>query len=202
MILKNKYILAFTFYGYACLLYVSAQKKLLGGFIMAEVGHWRIYINLPEDRGYKGSLSLYNEEGNYVFGCDCLGRGSNYEVIGGDHWDWWLSNADTPTGDYEGSIIGPKTPASKFGPYDRVNMVALYKGDHADIAAHSGDHRSGIMIHGGDLETNPSTTWYPLKPTLGCIRVSNDDQETLTDLISSYGGSGLVQVRGVQKEKS
>jgi hypothetical protein len=81
-------------------------------------------------------------------------------------------------------------------------MVALYEDDHADIAAHSGVQRSGIQIHGGDPETNSSLSWYPLKPTWGCIRISNDDQETLTDLISSYGGSELVQVRGVQKEKS
>lgn len=166
---------------------------------MPELGYWRIYINLPSNRDKKGTLSLYDENGRYVYGCECLGRGSGSAVSSGNNTDWWLENADTPTGDYEGRIIGVGSPTSSYGPYSRVNMTALYNGDHADIAAHSGDYRLGIMIHGGNPETNTSASWYPLRPTYGCIRVSNTDQKNITDLIKSYGGTGLVQVRGAQR---
>ena len=50
--------------------------------------------------------------------------------------------------------------------------------------------RSGIWIHGGDPSTDPSATWYPLRPTYGCVRISNSDQNSLqnkiNNLISNY----------------
>ena len=170
---------------------------------MPELGYWRISIALPENRDNKGTLYLYDPDGQNTFICECLGRGSNHEDNDFDHTDWWKTNADTPTGVYSGSIIPPASDTAAYGPYKRVNMVACYEEDHADIAAHSGYFRSGIQIHGGrEGRSTPDQPWYPLWPTYGCIRVSNDNQNTIISLIESYEGTGKVEVKGLQKDKS
>ncbi|MOA70291.1 hypothetical protein D3C78_1990670 [compost metagenome] len=53
------------------------------------------------------------------------------------------------------------------------------------------------MIHGGDAATDSSTSWYPLRPTYGCIRISNANQNTLISKIATAGGSGKVTVNNI-----
>ncbi|MDF2547728.1 MAG: hypothetical protein K0R93_2626 [Anaerosolibacter sp.] len=151
---------------------------------------WSIEINLPENRDYKGTLKMY-ANGSVVHTCDCLGRGSECP----DHTQWWATNGDTPTGSYDGSLVGAGSPTSSYGPYRRISLDPI--GGHALQAEQAG--RSGIMIHGGDPAT--SGTWAPLRPTHGCIRVSNSDQKTLADLVSAYGGTGYIGIYGTQKER-
>lgn len=38
--------------------------------------------------------------------------------------------------------------------------------------------RDGFLIHGGDAAA-VGGSWYPLRPTLGCIRITNADQLVL-----------------------
>lgn len=152
---------------------------------------WSIEINLPEDRDYKGTLVMYSN-GYVVYACDCLGRGSECP----DHTKWWATNGDTPTGSYSGTLIAaaPAADEYSYGPYKRIDFTAL--GGHALQAQTNG--RDGIMIHGGGAAT--SGTWYPLRPTHGCVRVSNEDQKNLADLVTRYGGSGYIGIYGTQKE--
>lgn len=154
---------------------------------------WSIEINLPENRDYKGTLKMY-ANGSIVHTCACLGRGSECP----DHTEWWNTNGDTPTGSYDGTLIDPSDEADygSYGPYNRIYLEPT--GGHALEAAEAG--RSGFMIHGGTAAT--SGTWAPLRPTHGCIRVSNTDQLKITDLVAEYGETGFVAVYGPQKEQS
>jgi hypothetical protein len=153
---------------------------------------WAIEIDLPENRDYKGTLTMYHN-GNTVHTCDCLGRGTNCAANDYDHTKWWIIDGygDTPTGSYNGTWKSPSSDTGSYGPYGRVNLVAI--GGHALECG-----REDIQIHGGDPAT--SGTWKPLKPTYGCIRVSNDDQEIISNLVESYGGTGYVGVYGDQRE--
>lgn len=49
--------------------------------------------------------------------------------------------------------------------------------------------RSEIMIHGGSPATHLSLSWYPLRPTYGCIRLSNADQKALIDILVRHGSN-------------
>jgi hypothetical protein len=154
---------------------------------------WSIEINLPENRDYKGTLKMY-ANGSVVLTCPCLGRGSECA----DHTEWWVTNGDTPTGSYNGTLVEPSSEDEygSYGPYRRVYLEPA--GGHALEAEQAG--RSGFMIHGGTAAT--SGVWKPLRPTHGCVRVSNTDQEKIANLVSRYGGSGYVAVYGPQKEQS
>ena len=73
----------------------------------------------------------------------------------------------------------------KYGVYKYVAMTGV-----SGVIISSG--RSGIWIHGGRYPcSNTSATWYPLSPTLGCVRIAPTNQQSLqnniTSLISSTG---------------
>ncbi len=155
--------------------YSDYQGTLLtqrqGAYPDTVYGYWQIDVLLPKNRDYKGTLYLYRAEGDLVSSCECLGR-SVYNT------SMWEVNGNTPTGTYTGYLDGPCSPSSSYGPYKVINMTGV-----SGVIVQSG--RSGIWIHGGDRETDSSRPWYPLRPTYGCVRISNDDQEALQNSITS-----------------
>ncbi|OAB33011.1 L,D-transpeptidase [Paenibacillus glacialis] len=157
---------------------------------------YRISATFPSDRDKHGTLELYDSSDTLIFGpVPALGRGSNKPENGHDHRLWKLKNADTPTGEYEASIIEASPDVSTYGPYQRVMLYPAIMGN-AKIAEDNG--RKDILIHGGDPETDSSKEWYPLKATYGCIRVSNEDQKKLIEaIVVSGGGSGKVMITDV-----
>lgn len=151
---------------------------------------YHIIVNLPgyDRRDYKGVLKMYNDSGALVFGpVDALGRGDRDD---NNEANWKLTDANTPQGVYGASVAAAGTPESSYGPYKRVAMTPFISGDITQTT------RSGFYIHGGDPAT--SGTWAPLRPTHGCIRVSNDNMKALLDAISKVGGgTGKVTVQNV-----
>jgi hypothetical protein len=160
-------------------------------------------IDLPENRDKKGKLTIYNDKGEQVCkkdGYEALGRGSNRKENDNNHTKWWKKNADTPTGKWNGKIIAPGTDTKKFGPNERISMEPVE--GHAKEAS----GRSGFQIHGGAPEKNKKRSWYPLRPTLGCIRVSNEDMAEIIKKIKGLikhgeNEEGPIEVKGPQKEK-
>lgn len=148
--------------------------------------NYHIMASFPTNRDNKGTLTMYNSAGKLVFGpVDALGRGSNDAANNNDHSNWKLKNADVPTGVYETTVVGVGSPSSSFGPYKRVWFNNVVSGNSL-IAQNNG--RDEIMIHGGDPATDSSLPWYPLRPTYGCIRLSNANQSVLINAIASAGG--------------
>lgn len=156
---------------------------------------YHIIANFSSNRDHKGTLKMYDGNGNLVFGpVEALGRGTSYDDYNdGDHSKWWMQRADTPTGVYNASVTGPGSPESSYGPHKRINMDPV--SGNALIAEQNG--RSEFQIHGGDPETNSGATWYPLRPTYGCIRISNSNQNALINKIEEVGGAGKVTVNNI-----
>lgn len=140
-------------------------------------GRWRITVELPDQRQYKGTLTLYNASGERIHSCECLGRS-----VSNDAPD--VLRGNTPTGECIGYLAGPDLITYSYG-YNKYIRLDPVSGDMKDFT-----WRSGFLIHGGDPSTQTGTTWYPLRPTNGCIRVSNADQaaleEYITDLDANY----------------
>ena len=134
-------------------------------------GPWSIIVTLPQNRNYKGSLSLYHANGALQRTCECLGLAEGNGSMS-------VENGNTPTGTYRGELYPESSNTYSYGPYRRINMVGL-----SGIAKTSG--RTGIMIHGGDPATNTSLPGYPLRCTHGCIRVTNSNQKALVDLVDT-----------------
>ncbi|MFF2912412.1 L,D-transpeptidase [Paenibacillus sp. NPDC057934] len=158
--------------------------------------NYHIMANFSSNRDNKGTLKMYNSAGTLVFGpVPALGRGSNDPANGNDHTQWKKKNSDVPTGEYETSVIAANTPASSYGPYKRVWLNPALSGN-AKIAEDAG--RDEILIHGGDLTTDSSLTWYPLRPTYGCIRLENSNQKALIDAITNAGGGkGKITIANI-----
>jgi hypothetical protein len=170
---------------------LSSKKKKKWRFYLMS---YHIIANFSADRDYKGVLKMYNGSGTLVFGpVEALGRGSNHADNDFDHSNWDMTNGDTPTGGYNASVVDAGTPSSSYGTNKRVLMDPT--SGNALIAEDNG--RTGIMIHGGDAATDSSATWYPLRPTYGCIRLSNANQATLISKIATAGGTGIVTVNNI-----
>lgn len=139
-------------------------------------GKWSIRISFSSNRAQFGTLTLYNASGTSQMSISCLGK-SAYG------YNMYTTNGDTPTGTYTGYLYGPVPPESSYGPYQVVAMDGV-----SGVIVSSG--RSGIWIHGGDAASTGAST-YPLRPTYGCVRISNSNQSilqtTITNLTSSTG---------------
>ncbi|KXG75534.1 L,D-transpeptidase [Thermotalea metallivorans] len=144
--------------------------------LISALGTWHIDVYLPINRNYKGHIYLWDASSECRMYAECLGRSASnasmYEYQG-----------NTPTGEYTGYLYGPMSNTSSYGPYKVVKMTGV-----SGVIIESG--RDGIWIHGGDPITDTSKTYYPLRPTYGCVRISNSDQQTLQNKIQNLVSNG------------
>lgn len=133
-------------------------------------GKWKITVALKSDRSQLGTMTIYNASGTSQMSVSCLGQ-SAYG------YDMYTTNGHTPTGTYTGYLYGPASPESSYGPYKVVAMDGV-----SGVIVSSG--RSGIWIHGGDASSSGG-----LRPTYGCVRISNTNQNTMVTKITSLTNS-------------
>lgn len=138
----------------------------------------RIQIRLPEDRKKAGNLSLF-VDGQLMAGpFNAVGKadGNTATARGNPERARLLQFGDTPLGGYAvGALLatGPETPYGErsYGPNGAVRLVPT-SGEALEASQIGG--RSGLLIHGGDLNAKGL-----LRPTNGCVRISNTDMQEL-----------------------
>jgi hypothetical protein len=141
----------------------------------------QIGIVLPQNRLDPGQLSVSDDAGSSIFGpVPCLGRADSTDATlhRNPTRNPALPFGDTPTGTY--SVVqlvdhgSSETDVHTYGTHPSVLLNPL--SGQALTAKQQG--RTGLMIHGG----SPSFTGG-LRPTHGCVRLSEDDQGSLIALI-------------------
>lgn len=98
-----------------------------------------------------------------------------------------MTKGNTPTGSYSANqIVETATfPQAAYGPWGAVRLQPL--SGNALLAENLGRH--GLLIHGGAPGT--SGPWKgSLKPTHGCLRVSNDDMKKLRTMLEENRTDG------------
>jgi hypothetical protein len=95
---------------------------------------------------------------------------------------------DTPTGTWTARLGVIQREARTYGPY-AVIMLWPESGQ-AKEAYEPPNPRSGIWIHGGDLNSNRQ-----LRPTFGCIRVSNETMARLVELLNQNGRIATLETK-------
>lgn len=138
----------------------------------------KIRIEVPADRRKLGWLTIVGTP----FGCACYLKADNAAAAksGNPTRDPTRRNGDTPLGTYR-AVVGkayawsPRT----YGPYRVVRLEPT--GGDALTAKQNG--RSGLLIHGGDLASDGRS----LRPTHGCVRVSNYHQAALLVYLDASG---------------
>jgi len=129
-----------------------------------------IKITLPKDRTKLGVLEIENKK------FKCYGKADNAGAIKRNNptRDPLKLFGDTPTGTYKCYVTGPLSPPRTYGPH-KVIYLGPEKGQCKKAEVNG---RSGLLIHGGDLGTKGN-----LRPTFGCIRVSNEDMKKILDIL-------------------
>ena len=148
----------------------------------------RIAITLPDDRTKTGTLEVVDETGATVFGpVNCLGKADNATAKknGNLTRDPLHRFGDTPTGHWLVPRViptgTPSLPKHSYGPWGAIDLQPI-DGQCVEAYAHG---RSGIWIHAGDLSTQSR-----LRPTFGCVRISDVDQQQLVNLVSAWLAKG------------
>jgi hypothetical protein len=139
-----------------------------------------ISVELPVDRTKAGRLSLLDQNGKRIAGpWRVLGKADGLTAVrkGNPQRNPLTQYGDTPTGTYK------VTGAFKVGDGTAYNKKSY--GIHAlRLDPTGGDAkqakdlfgRTGLLIHSGDLGATGK-----LRPTNGCLRMSNDDIKALLD---------------------
>ena len=131
-----------------------------------------VSVQLPEDRTKPGTMSFQLNGRSYNF--EVLGKADNGKAIeeGNGSRSPLLPYGDTPTGRWALDLNGTRSKTSTYGPNEVVRMSPI-SGDA--VTSYEQGNRSGILIHGGDIGSADQ-----LRPTYGCLRLSNEDQDVLT----------------------
>lgn len=155
-----------------------------------------IRFRFPANRDQLGGFELINADGDVLLRGRALGRSDNANAkrAGNPERDPLKRYGDIPRGHYSALVVEPGAAARTYGPYKRLLLIP--KGGPALDAAKNG--RQGLMVHGGPL--NPKYYWWEgLRPTQGCIRVSDEDMAQLLGVIgANAGGEVFVDVDEVR----
>jgi hypothetical protein len=154
----------------------------------------RIVVQLPLDRTKTGNLRLIDDGGGVLAGpFDVLGKSDNATAAshGNPDRDPLSPYGDTPEGEYAVPVAvatgaGTAFTSHSYGPHGALVLQPV-SGD-AMAAAAAG--RTGLMIHSGD----PGAT-NPLRPTHGCLRLSNGSMNALMQALDA-----AAQVDGIRCE--
>lgn len=140
-----------------------------------------INVALRKDRTKLGMLTI----GALTFQCLAISDNQAAIVAGNPTHDPLKVDGDLPTGEYKCLVINPGIPTHSYGPGKRLMLVGV-----AGDALKSTKLRSGLMVHGGDL--NPAYTWWQgLRPTHGCLRLKDADMALLIEAVSGADEIGM-----------
>jgi len=149
-------------------------------------GDYHLIVN-AQTKTVKG----YSFEGKLLFERPCLAEGQR--------WEWWKHGGDTPPSVYKlGALYNDKANGSMQPAYGWCffDMVDL-GGNQEDGEDANG--RSGVGLHGGGSGApQPFAPYQKLLPTLGCLRMYNQD---LYDYILPLYEKGAVFVSVFQDNK-
>ena len=144
------------------------------------------------------TLTAWTHDGRRLWRIPCLCRGQGKEA------EWNRTGTDTPPGLYRiGRVYRDyeTDPAANFTPDRRAYGWYSFdlEGQEGQEGPTSRPYRDGIMVHGGGSACGWPGAWNPrqeLHPTLGCIRLANQD---LRDRILPLAGMGTVWVSVLQE---
>lgn len=136
-----------------------------------------IRIQFSRNRWERGFLTVAGTQ----FGCPCLGRADQAAAakVGNPFRNPLRRNGDTPTGTYRAWVGKVLRSERSYGPHPVIRLDPI--GGDALEAKRNG--RAGLLIHGGD----PAADGRSLRPTHGCVRVSNFHQKALLDALAGSG---------------
>ena len=146
-------------------------------------------VSLKQDRTKLGYATMVDADGTVLLDTvPVLAKADNATAAahGNPDRDPQKPYGDTPTGLWTATVIPPGGDEHAYGPIRRL-LLAPKSGPCTTAK------RESIECHGGDLNM-AYLQWKYLRPTHGCLRFTNSDIATITQLASTCGGETLVNV--------
>lgn len=143
----------------------------------------KLFCSLPKNRLLPGvftATTLMQEREVTIFTAKCLGRADTFlaERSNNPSRNPLLPGGDTPCGEYTCALADVGNNLRSYGPFERIAITPVAgPALQAKLAG-----RTGLMIHGGAPGTGGG-----LRPTEGCIRLSNSDMQKLIELYTAQG---------------
>ena len=143
----------------------------------------KIQVQLHQNRALPGTFQVSSDDGLSVLlgPVPCLGKADNNDAAqhGNPSRDPTRPFGDTPTGSYTIVAIVSHSGETDLHTYGAFPSLLLDpQSGQALVAKQAG--REGLMIHGGAPAAGGG-----LRPTHGCIRLSEASQQGLIQLIGS-----------------
>ena len=140
-------------------------------------------------RGRPGGLVALDDDGNVIHRCYVLGKADGQEAArrGNPTRNPLLPFGDTPTGLWRcvrGDVVAP---ASTYGTNAVIRLEPI-SGDAAKATK-----RKGIWLHGGAPGT--AQVYGYLRPTFGCLRITDDDMRSIWMLAATFGEPETLEVK-------
>jgi len=134
-----------------------------------------IQILLPTNRQKYGTLTCGDLK------AQCCAQSDLMAAIkaGNPSRDSLKPYGNTPLGRYRGTLGAVLQPERSYGPHRVIELQAL----DGDALAATKNGRDGIWIHGGA----PAPDGIGLRPTHGCVRLSDRNQGELVALLEAAG---------------
>jgi hypothetical protein len=175
----------------SCFVVMASALRPLRSIAYLQPPDITIGVELPSDRTRAGRLSVVNRDGHRIAGpWVVLGKadGTTAARNNNNTRSTVLPYGDTPTGTYKvtgGFKVGDGTSYNKksYGIHGALRLDPT-SGD-AKTAKEFG--RTGLLIHSGDPGAQGK-----LRPTNGCLRLSNEDMKALLEelvLVSVFQGA-------------
>lgn len=153
----------------------------------------RIVVELPANRNQAGTLRLEDRNGVVIAGpFPVLGRAANnlperpenptrdpLQPFGDTPAGEWAVDGWQPTGEGTGRSL------YSYGPHGAITM----RGAAGDALTAQNNGRTGIWIHGGAPGAQGGES---LRPTAGCLRLSNNNMQALIQAIATLVGTGTA----------
>ena len=154
----------------------------------------RITVTLPHLRALPGRLNLND------FECICLGKADNdaASAHGNPSRDPTRAFGDTPCGTYGIAVGTVEQPEHAYGPHPVIHIVPL-TGDGIERARNERmqPYQLGLLIHSGPLNAAGQ-----LRPTHGCLRVHDDDQAKLVEMLAGQQATLEVIEETAQQKRA
>jgi hypothetical protein len=147
-----------------------------------------LLARVAKNRDVLGTIEAWDQDTGEVLldRAPALARSDSAKAasVGNSSRDPLKRYGDLPTGLYRAIVAEPGVPARTYGTSKRLLLVPQ-KGQAKKAAEEYG--RSSLMVHAGAL--NPAyKRWAGLRPTYGCLRVSEETMAAILKLLEKATG--------------
>lgn len=141
----------------------------------------KLIATFPTDRAKLGTLEAFDNRDARIGSWPCFGKADNATAAkkGNPSRNPERPFGDTPLGEWTVNVGGINKDKATYGPHQ---VFMLWPTAGQALVAYNQWKRSGIWLHGGDLNAAGQ-----LRPTYGCIRVANATMAELHEIVRRLG---------------